>query len=123
LPVAVAVGHHLAAPLPSPPSQPRAQLASPPPQAYDQHLNIILSEVQETITSVDIDPETDEERVKVRCILRVACLHLNGGQLMPCASFSTGPDDPKQFQQKSYDMLYVRGDGVILLSPPSGGAK
>lgn len=34
-------------------------------QAYDQHLNILLGEVEETITVVDIDEETLEEIVKV----------------------------------------------------------
>ena len=41
---------------------PRAAL----PQAYDQHLNILLGEVEETITVVEIDEETYEEIVKVR---------------------------------------------------------
>ena len=36
-------------------------------QAYDQHLNMILSEVEETITTVEIDEETFEELFKV-CI-------------------------------------------------------
>lgn len=35
-------------------------------QAYDQHLNILLGEVEETITVVDIDEETLEEIVKAR---------------------------------------------------------
>ena len=35
-------------------------------QAYDQHLNIILGEVEETITSVEIDDETYEEIIKVQ---------------------------------------------------------
>ena len=34
-------------------------------QAFDQHLNMILSEVEETITTVEID-ETFEELFKVR---------------------------------------------------------
>ena len=34
-------------------------------QAYDQHLNILLSEVEETITTVEIDEQTFEEVVKV----------------------------------------------------------
>ncbi|CAD7695166.1 unnamed protein product [Ostreobium quekettii] len=34
--------------------------------AYDQHLNMILGEVEEIITSVEIDDETYEEIVKVR---------------------------------------------------------
>jgi len=34
--------------------------------AYDQHLNMILGDVEETITTVEIDDETYEEIVKVR---------------------------------------------------------
>lgn len=34
-------------------------------QAYDQHLNMILSDVEETITTVEIDEETYEELFKV----------------------------------------------------------
>ncbi|CAB3987559.1 U6 snRNA-associated Sm LSm3 [Paramuricea clavata] len=33
--------------------------------AYDQHLNMILGEVEETITTVEIDEETYEELFKV----------------------------------------------------------
>jgi len=35
-------------------------------QAYDQHLNMVLGEVEETITTVDVDDETYEETMKVR---------------------------------------------------------
>lgn len=35
-------------------------------QAYDQHLNMILGEVEETITTVEVDDETYEEIIKVR---------------------------------------------------------
>jgi U6 snRNA-associated Sm-like protein LSm3 len=34
-------------------------------QAYDQHLNMILGEVEETVTTVEIDDETYEEIIKV----------------------------------------------------------
>ena len=34
-------------------------------QAYDQHLNMILGRVEETVTTVEIDDETYEEIVKV----------------------------------------------------------
>ena len=37
-------------------------------QAYDQHLNLVLGEVEETVTTVEIDEETDEELVKVRVV-------------------------------------------------------
>ena len=39
-------------------------------QAYDQHLNMILGEVEETITTVEIDDETYEEIIKVRPFFR-----------------------------------------------------
>lgn len=35
-------------------------------QAYDQHLNMILGEVEEVVTTVEIDDETYEEIVRVR---------------------------------------------------------
>jgi U6 snRNA-associated Sm-like protein LSm3 len=35
-------------------------------QAYDQHLNMILGDVEEVVTSVEIDDETYEEIVRVR---------------------------------------------------------
>ncbi|ESO06906.1 hypothetical protein HELRODRAFT_156800 [Helobdella robusta] len=54
--------------------------------AYDQHLNMILGDVEETITTVVIDEETYEEIYKMT--------------------------------KRSIPMLFVRGDGVILVSPP-----
>lgn len=54
--------------------------------AYDQHLNMILGEVEETVTLMDVDNETMEEIVKS--------------------------------QKRSIPFLFVRGDGVILISPP-----
>ena len=38
-------------------------------KAYDQHLNMILGEVEETITTVEIDEETYEELFKVLCVI------------------------------------------------------
>lgn len=35
-------------------------------QAYDQHLNMVLSEVEETVTTVEVDEETFEEMYKVQ---------------------------------------------------------
>ena len=32
--------------------------------AYDQHLNMVLGDVEETVTSQDIDPETSEEIIR-----------------------------------------------------------
>lgn len=60
-------------------------------QAYDQHLNMILADVEEVVTTVELDEETFEE------IYRTS--------------------------KRNLSMLFVRGDGVILISPPlRGGA-
>ncbi|RKP06174.1 putative U6 snRNA-associated Sm-like protein LSm3 [Thamnocephalis sphaerospora] len=53
--------------------------------AYDQHLNMVLGEVEETITVVDLEDDQD----KIRTVKR------------------------------NSEMLFVRGDGVILVSPPT----
>jgi len=54
--------------------------------AYDQHLNMVLGEVEETITVVEFDEETSEGIPKV--------------------------------SKRKMDLLFVRGDAVILVSPP-----
>eukprot|EP00586_Coscinodiscus_wailesii_P012960 CAMPEP_0172496770 /NCGR_PEP_ID=MMETSP1066-20121228/92719_1 /TAXON_ID=671091 /ORGANISM="Coscinodiscus wailesii, Strain CCMP2513" /LENGTH=89 /DNA_ID=CAMNT_0013269227 /DNA_START=60 /DNA_END=329 /DNA_ORIENTATION=+ len=54
--------------------------------AYDQHLNMVLGDVEETVTTHEIDDETDEEIVKKAT--------------------------------RNLDMLFVRGDIVVLVSPP-----
>ena len=54
--------------------------------AYDQHLNMVLGDVEETVTTVEIDEETFEEIYKQT--------------------------------KRNIQMLFVRGDGVILVSPP-----
>lgn len=54
--------------------------------AFDKHCNLVLGDVEETITSIEIDEETQEEMV--------------------------------QYSKRTSDMLFVRGDSVILLSPP-----
>ena len=54
--------------------------------AFDQHLNIVLGDVEESVTSTEIDEETDEEMVRVA--------------------------------KRNMDMLFVRGDVIILVSPP-----
>nr|ALS05276.1 U6 snRNA-associated Sm-like protein LSm3 [Tortanus forcipatus] len=58
--------------------------------AYDQHLNMVLGEVEETVTIVEIDEETYEEVYKAT--------------------------------KRNIPMLFVRGDGVILVSPPMRAA-
>ncbi|KAJ8507672.1 hypothetical protein ONZ45_g9990 [Pleurotus djamor] len=58
--------------------------------AYDGHMNLILSDVEETIMIVDVEDENASESAKT---VNVA--------------------------KRKMDMLFVRGDGVILVSPPS----
>ncbi|KXN72596.1 LSM-domain-containing protein [Conidiobolus coronatus NRRL 28638] len=53
--------------------------------AYDQHMNMILGEVEEIATIVDLDSPNPDQVQKV---------------------------------SRNIDMMYVRGDGVILVSPP-----
>eukprot|EP01038_Epipyxis_sp_PR26KG_P006981 gene6981-9542_t len=54
--------------------------------AFDQHLNMVLGEVEESVTVREIDVETEEEIVKT--------------------------------SKRNIEMLFVRGDIVILISPP-----
>jgi U6 snRNA-associated Sm-like protein LSm3 len=54
--------------------------------AYDQHLNMVLGDVEETHTVVEIDEETSEEIIKP--------------------------------VKRKMELLFVRGDGVILVAPP-----
>lgn len=48
-------------------------------QAYDQHLNMILGDVEETVTTVEIDEETYEELYKVKRVSAgdVSCCFLS----------------------------------------------
>jgi len=55
--------------------------------AYDGHMNLILSDVEETIMIVDVADGVPSGTVNVA--------------------------------KRKMDMLFVRGDGVILVSPPS----
>lgn len=55
-------------------------------QAFDQHLNMVLGNVEETVTAVAVDEETFEEIITKT--------------------------------KRNVEMLFVRGDGVILIAPP-----
>ncbi|KAH0952100.1 hypothetical protein HN011_009875 [Eciton burchellii] len=55
--------------------------------AYDQHLNMVLGEVEEIVTVVETDEETFEEVYRQK--------------------------------KRNISMLFVRGDGVILVSSPT----
>ncbi|XP_046396762.1 sm-like protein LSM3A [Ischnura elegans] len=54
--------------------------------AFDLHLNMVLGDVEETVTDIDIDDETYEEFFSER--------------------------------KRIIPMLFVRGDRIILISPP-----
>lgn len=53
-------------------------------QSYDQHLNMVLGDVEETVTTVEVDEDTFEEIVRVRMrivyspVLYFVCLHGGG---------------------------------------------
>jgi U6 snRNA-associated Sm-like protein LSm3 len=53
--------------------------------AYDQHLNMILGDVEETTTSVDLNEIESEQAIKTI--------------------------------KRNLGILYVRGDGIVLVSP------
>ena len=55
-------------------------------QAFDEHINLVLGDVEETYTSTETDPETGENITKS--------------------------------STRSMEMLFVRGDTIILVSPP-----
>ncbi|KAK6924205.1 LSM domain, eukaryotic/archaea-type [Dillenia turbinata] len=70
--------------------------------AYDQHLNMILGDVEEIVTTVEIDDETYEEIVRVYTVITSSLIRI----IILLTTRRTIP------------FLFVRGDGVILVSPP-----
>eukprot|EP00180_Rhodochaete_pulchella_P002585 Plantae.Rhodophyta-Rhodochaete_pulchella.ctg3969.p1 GENE.Plantae.Rhodophyta-Rhodochaete_pulchella.ctg3969~~Plantae.Rhodophyta-Rhodochaete_pulchella.ctg3969.p1 ORF type:complete len:101 (-),score=12.81 Plantae.Rhodophyta-Rhodochaete_pulchella.ctg3969:63-365(-) len=54
--------------------------------AFDQHMNMVLGDVEETLTTIEVDEETYEQLIKT--------------------------------SKRKIEMLFVRGDGVILVAPP-----
>ncbi|WFD05670.1 hypothetical protein MVES1_001002 [Malassezia vespertilionis] len=61
--------------------------------AYDGHMNLIMGDVEETIYDVQIAEDTGAETIKVHCAIRIA---------------------DNQVNKRNSEMLFVRGDGVIL---------
>ncbi len=54
--------------------------------AFDQHVNVVLGDVAESVTTLVIDPDTEEEVASIT--------------------------------SRKVDMLFVRGDVIVLISPP-----
>ena len=106
--------------------------AHPPPQAYDQHLNMILGDAEETITTVEIDDETYEEIIKVGRPWGARVRLARRGQReqqhpsslvrwqtkLPPPRCARLPAGRPQTQKRQLPYVFVRGDGVILISPP-----
>jgi U6 snRNA-associated Sm-like protein LSm3 len=81
-------------------------------QAFDEHLNMVLGDVEETLTVHEVDPDTAEAIVKVR-------VHAEGRPAPPLARRAApAPSLAPQTTKRRFDMLFVRGDGVVLVSPP-----
>lgn len=54
--------------------------------AFDQHLNMVLGDVEESVVTREVDEETEEEIIKT--------------------------------SKRNIEMVFVRGDIVVLVSPP-----
>lgn len=80
-------------------------------QAYDGHMNMVLSEVEEQISILELDEATNQEKIKVGSGVFAVHTSIRCLMLMLPSNLQT--------IKKQYEMLFVRGDGVVLVSPPS----
>ena len=145
-------------------------------QAYDQHMNMVLGDVEETIVTTEVDEETQEEIVKVRARARararpnkrrrlcprrashshlaeqrwkhaalLSAAHRHARALLAgrhkcaahlcrelkrapkaidppvCSAWSCRAADTSlwlQTAKRTTDFIFVRGDIIILISPP-----
>ena len=72
---------------------------------------MVLGDVEETITTIEIDPQTLEELIKVRLASRTLIKHAFRSIIYRLCRIV-------QTSKRSLDLLFVRGDAVILVSPP-----
>ena len=90
---------------------------------------MVLGEVEEVHTIVGINPETGAPTLTVSLTSRARSLapHLTHGihgsqHFMAAAALRLTPDStslpPLQVQKRALDMLFLRGDIIILVSPP-----
>lgn len=72
-------------------------------------MNIVLGGVEETIVTKEVDPETEEVFSKV-----------GPPPFARSRTWRTGtpPTATAQTSSRTFDMLFVRGDVIILISPP-----
>ncbi|KAI0223244.1 U4/U6-U5 snRNP complex subunit lsm3, partial [Massospora cicadina] len=71
--------------------------------AYDQHMNMVLGDVEEVITLVEVDENTSEETFRLFWLSTLRAWLVFGSSLTNL--------------HRKMDMLFVRGDGVILVPP------
>ena len=71
-------------------------------------MNLILSEVEETIMLVDVEGES----------IPASQRRINVSSLWSSNLLALQPSMPAQVAKRKMEMLFVRGDGVILVRSP-----
>lgn len=75
----------------------------------------MLGDVEETVTTTEVDEDTQEELVKVPKHRSPASFSLSAVLNVPLSSL---PSPFPQTSKRTVELLFVRGDGIILVSPP-----